>query len=152
MKKPWIITTILIFLLFFLPYFFPGGNLYIEHAWKYRIAENFRGRILSQISCFESHPRKFSPRNLGMPYPPMLGFSIPWKFSPRNDQRLSPIRESFLPRKFPAIWEHAHMNLAYTCFWQTILLSLSFHARHDEQHCMPHVLQSVSRLTFSVPR
>ena len=31
----------------------------------YRIAGNFRGRKLSWISRFESHPRKFSPRNLG---------------------------------------------------------------------------------------
>ena len=43
-------------------------------------AENFWARELSQISWFESHLRKFSPRNLGVPYPPMLGFSIP-----RND-------------------------------------------------------------------
>ena len=31
----------------------------------YCIAGNFRGRILSRISRFESHPRKFSPRNFG---------------------------------------------------------------------------------------
>ena len=51
---------------------------------SYHIAENFRGRKLSWISRFYSHPRKFSPQILGMPYPPMIGFSIPWKFSPRN--------------------------------------------------------------------
>ena len=43
-------------------------------------------------------PTKVSPRNLGMPYSPMLGFSIP-----RNSHFLQ-IRESFLPWKFPAIW------------------------------------------------
>ena len=32
---------------------------------RYRIAGNFRGRKLLRISRFESHPRKFSPRNLG---------------------------------------------------------------------------------------
>ena len=31
----------------------------------YRRAGNFRGRKRSRISRFESHPRKFSPRNLG---------------------------------------------------------------------------------------
>ena len=38
----------------------------------------------------------------GVPYPLMIGFSIPRKFSPRNGHFL-PICESFLPRKFPAI-------------------------------------------------
>ena len=51
---------------------------------SYRIAENFRVRKLSQISRFESHLRKFSPWNLGVPYLPMLEFSIPQKFSPRD--------------------------------------------------------------------
>ena len=32
---------------------------------KYRIVENFRGRLLSQISQFCGYTRKFSPRNLG---------------------------------------------------------------------------------------
>ena len=33
------------------------------HLRSYRIAGNFRGRKLSRISRFFSHPRKFSPRN-----------------------------------------------------------------------------------------
>ena len=37
-----------------------------------------------------------------MSYQPMIGFSIPRKFSPRNGHFL-PIHESFLPWKFPAI-------------------------------------------------
>ena len=40
-------------------------------------------------------------------YPPMIGFGIPWKFSPRNNHFLL-IRESFLPRKFPAIRYYGH--------------------------------------------
>ena len=49
----------------------------------YCIAENFRGRKHSQILQFWSHPQKFSPRNLDVPYPPMIGFSFPRKF-PQN--------------------------------------------------------------------
>ena len=41
---------------------------------------NFRGRKHSRISRFWSHLRKFSPWNLGVPYQPMIGFSIPRKF------------------------------------------------------------------------
>ena len=69
---------------------------------EYRIVQNFRGRKLSQILRFESYLWKFSPWNLGMPYPPVLGFSIPWKLFPAK-WLFSPIRESFLPWKFPAI-------------------------------------------------
>ena len=47
---------------------------------KYRIVENFRGRNIHEFCSFQSNPRKFSPQNLGMPYPPMIGFSIPQKF------------------------------------------------------------------------
>ena len=73
----------------------------------YRIVENFQGRKRSRISWFLSHPRKFSPRNLSMPYQLlMIGFCIPRKFSLRNSHFL-PIRKSFLPWKFCAI--------RYTC-------------------------------------
>ena len=50
----------------------------------YCIAQNFRGRKHSWTLQFWSHPRKFSPWNLGVPYPPMIGFSIPQKFYLRN--------------------------------------------------------------------
>ena len=49
----------------------------------------------------------FSPQSLGVPYQPMIGFAILRKFSPQNGHFL-PIRESFLPRKFPAIWYILH--------------------------------------------
>ena len=63
---------------------------------KYRIAGNFWGRKLSQISRVESDPRKFSPRNLGMLHPFMFGlkqsvkvFSV--KFSlPTDPRKFSP--------------------------------------------------------------
>ena len=83
-----------------------GKNL---HAWwnlhyMYYIAQHFQGRKHSRILWFWSHPWKFSPRNLGMLYTPMIGFSILWKLSPWNGQwHFLPIHESFLPRKFPAI-------------------------------------------------
>ena len=41
---------------------FPPEKIYHSHV-QYRIAGNFRGRKLSRISRFFSHPRKFSPRN-----------------------------------------------------------------------------------------
>ena len=41
--------------------------------FAYRIEQNFRGRKYSRISRFWSHPRKFSPQNLGVPYQPMVG-------------------------------------------------------------------------------
>ena len=50
------------------------------------------------IPRFLSHLQKFSPWNSGVPYQLTIGFSIP-----RNGHFL-PIRESFLPQKFPAIW------------------------------------------------
>ena len=52
--------------------------------WKILYSGKLSREKTLRISQFESHPRKFSPRNLGMPYPPMLGFCIPQKFSPRN--------------------------------------------------------------------
>jgi len=70
---------------------------------SYCIAENFRGRKLSRISWFCGYSRKFSPWNLGR--------GIHWrgtseqsaKISPQKSY-FSPIRESFLPQKFPAIY------------------------------------------------
>ena len=60
-----------------------------------------RGKTFTNFVVW-NHPWKFCPWNLGMPYPPMTGFSIPRKFSPRNGHLL-PICESFLPQKFPTI-------------------------------------------------
>ena len=54
------------------------------HNHIYHIAENFRRRKHSWILGFKSHPWKFSPRNLSVPYSPMLCFSILRKFSPWN--------------------------------------------------------------------
>ena len=69
----------------------------------YRIAGNFWGRKLSRILWVESHQRTFSPHSFGCGAPTFtVGFSTPWKISPRNAHFLQ-IRESFLPRKFPAI-------------------------------------------------
>ena len=62
----------------------------------YRIAENFH-----EFHGFRATREGFLHENLGVPYPPMLGFSIPQVFSAKWS--LSPIRKSFLPRKFPAI-------------------------------------------------
>ena len=50
-------------------------------AYTYRIVENFRGWKRSWILQFESHPRKFSPRNFGCAIPTHDWFSIPRKFS-----------------------------------------------------------------------
>ena len=61
-----------------------AGSQKRAHYGLYRIAENFQGRKHSRISQFQRHPQKFSPQNLDVPYPPMLQFSIPRKFSPRN--------------------------------------------------------------------
>ena len=62
---------------------------------RYRIAKNFQGRKLSRISRFESHPRKFSPRNFGHAIPTYVTFQNSAKvFSTKWS--LSPIRESFL--------------------------------------------------------
>ena len=68
----------------------------------YRIAENFQGRKLSRILWFCGCMRTFSPRNLGR------GFL--WRGRSEQCAKVlsakivfSPIRESFLPRKFPTI-------------------------------------------------
>ena len=74
----------------------------VQTLWKYRIAGNFRGRKLSRILRFDSHPQKFSPRNFGHAHAAPTYSSNPWKFSPWNYHFLW-IRKSFLPRKFTAI-------------------------------------------------
>ena len=61
-----------------------------------------REKIFTNFAVLEPATKVFSMK-LGVPYPPMIGFSIPQKFSPRNGHFL-PIRESFLPRKFPVIY------------------------------------------------
>ena len=74
------------------------------HAFSvYRIAENFRGRKLLRISWFCGYTRKFSPQN--------LGHGIRWRCKSEQSAKVfstkilfPPIRKSFLPRKFPAIW------------------------------------------------
>ena len=43
--------------------------IYCIRQSRYRIAENFQGRKLSQISRFCDDSRKFSPRNLGVWHP-----------------------------------------------------------------------------------
>ena len=53
---------------------------------------------------FQSHLQKFSPWNLGVPYPPVTGFSIPQKFFSQRNGHFLPICESFLLQKFPTIW------------------------------------------------
>ena len=60
------------------PYIHLWNILDVFHSVSYCTVENFWGRKLSQISWFKSHPWKFSPWNLGVPYSPMIGFSIPW--------------------------------------------------------------------------
>ena len=87
------------------------------------IAENFQGRKHSQISRFWSHPWKFSPWNLGMPYPPMLGFSILRKFSLQIGHSYL-ISESFLPRKFSPL-----KVSRYTCMYGNSqwVLSVNMH-------------------------
>ena len=76
---------------------------------------NFRGRKLSQISRFESHPWKFSPWNSGMSPPTYMWFSIPRKFYPRIAHFLL-IRKSFLPQMFSTIrypYEWVYYQICY---------------------------------------
>ena len=73
---------------------------------SYHIAENFRGRIkaFTNFAALEPPAKVFSMK-FGRVVPTyVIGFSIPRKFSPRNDHFFIPIRENFfLPQKFPAI-------------------------------------------------
>jgi len=76
-----------------------GMTIYLE----YHIAENIRGRKLLRISWFCGYTQNFSLRNLGR------GILRCCKKSEQSAKVFSakivfsPIRESFLPRKFPAI-------------------------------------------------
>ena len=56
----------------------------------------YSGKLLREkiFMNFAVHLRRFSPLNLGVPYLPMIGFSIPRKFSLRNGPTLL-ICESF---------------------------------------------------------
>ena len=79
------------------PYIIPE-----ERPDTYRIAENFRGRKLSRISRFCGYMQKFSLQNLER--------GILWLCKSEQSAKVfpakivfSPIHESFLPRKFPAI-------------------------------------------------
>ena len=93
-------------------------SAHVLQYYYYRIVENFRGRKLSWISRFWSHPRKFSLWNFGG-----VAFGG-WASSQRVNQYwkslsclaargickrkfyFPQIRESFLPRKFSAIRCH----------------------------------------------
>ena len=68
----------------------------------YRIAKNFRGRKLLQILQFWAIRKSFLCKIWGVASFGTAKASNPRKFSPRKAY-FSPIRESFLPRKFPAI-------------------------------------------------
>ena len=48
-----------------------GRSVYLLYSTKLSKEKHW------QISQFWSHLRNFSPRNLGVPYPPMIDFSIP---------------------------------------------------------------------------
>jgi len=74
-----------------------GNRLCLSFYWsmqtlssRYHIAGKFWGRKLSRISEFCVYSQKFSPQNLGV-------------WHPLVEQKWA-ICESFLPRKFPAIW------------------------------------------------
>ena len=72
----------------------------IDLHWGYHTVGNFRGRKLSQILQFCGYLQKFSPQNLGA-----------WRLLERQKRAICvsakiiflPIRESFLPWKFPTI-------------------------------------------------
>ena len=92
---------------------------------QYRIVGNFRWRK-HEFHNFTATRESFLHKLLGRPYPLCNQFNILRKFSPRNAPFLL-IRESFLPRKFPAIryhtgqQAHAHIPIAWTtdhdCSW-----------------------------------
>ena len=73
-------------------------TIYLE----YHIAENFQGRKLLRISWFCGCTQNFSLRNLGR--------DVLWRCKSKQSAKVfsakivfSPIRESLLPRRFPAI-------------------------------------------------
>ena len=92
----------------------------------YRIAENFQARKCSWISWFESQPGKFSPRNLGVPCPPMLGFSILQKFSPRNGHSHWSAKV-FSLESFPLYVSRKHMPLDGLLWAQSIGMAMATH-------------------------
>ena len=71
---------------------------------KYRIAGNFlRGeKTFTNFAIFQPSAKVFSTKFEACHTHYATNFNVPRKFSPRNATFL-PIRESFLPRKFPAI-------------------------------------------------
>ena len=104
--------TILSHTLFFtLPRFGPFScmrvftlALWSYYCLVYRIAENFQGRKLSQILRFCGYSQKFLLQNLGAWCPlARQKRGIHESFLHENWGFFSPIHESFLPRKFPAI-------------------------------------------------
>ena len=93
------------------------------------IAGNFQGRKLSRILRFYSHPRKFSPWNFRHATPIMRSVYIPQKFSPQNAP-FQPIRESFLPWKFPAIRYRSTYLARFPLDFSSLNISLP-RALHD---------------------
>ena len=72
-----------------------------QQIFYYRIAGNFWGRKLSQISWFCGYSQKFSLQKFGdVTLFGAAKTSNPQKFSPRKSY-FSPICNSFLPQKFP---------------------------------------------------
>ena len=104
---------------------------------------NFRGRKLSQILKFCGYSRKFSLQNLGVWHLWCCKTSNLRMFSPRKSY-FSPIRESFLSRKFPAIRYSPLSRLPtflniywYLCMWGLKLAPADKHAvptRHGQAH------------------
>ena len=67
----------------------------------YNIAENFQGKNFTKINfTVLEPPAKDFRRNLGVPYPPMIGFRIPQKFSLQNDHSYRSMKAFFL-ESFP---------------------------------------------------
>ena len=88
----------------------------VGYAWTYRIAENFRGRKLSQISRFCGYMRKFSLRNLGC--------GVIWRCKSEQSTKVfsakivfSLIRESFLPQKFTVPEANSTTMRDLHCLW-----------------------------------
>ena len=118
-------------------------NFQVTSCINYCIVGNFRGRKLSRISRFESHPWKFFPWNFRVCSTHLcLVSSNPWKFSPWNSHFLR-IRESLLPRKFTAIW---YSNYLITTerrgeaenWSELILIMLVCFAHISKQYCVPY--------------
>ena len=95
--------------------------------WFFNCVVNFRGRKLSRISRFFSHPRKFSPRNA----------------------TFLPIRESFLPRKFPAI-QYYEQNSVH--LYLIKLEPRQFQHQNGRQSSEPSLLIQFRRVRGGVQR